>query len=287
MIPFRKILFPVDFSAGSVAMVPYVRGMARLCTASVTVLHSFDFLRDYDLAGRLNAGWEFEASPLPYVPWVADLRGQKEERLREFAREQFPDLDCHTIMEDGDPATVIHVVAERDGMDLVMLPTRGAGPFRRLLLGSVTAKVLHDVSCAVFTTAHTLDPTLIHSDGFRAIVCAVELNEEAEAVLRTADSLAKVCGAKLSILHMTRTSQVKPSPNEEELALDALMRRSESGGVARVLHEDVAEGIRHTALEESADLVVVGRGHARGTISRLWSDLYQTVRQSPCPVLSV
>ena len=82
-----------------------------------------------------------------------------------------------------------------------MPPTRGVGPFRRLLLGSVTAKVLHDVRCAVFTTAHVLDPTQTLCDGIHAIVCAVELNKEAEYVLRTADSGQSLRGKAIDSAH--------------------------------------------------------------------------------------
>ncbi len=287
MMPFHKILFPVDFSAAGKAMVPYVREMARLCAAEVAVLHSFDVVRGYNLAGHLDPRAESEPSPIPYVPSVARLREQEEEQLRTFVREEFPDIECRTIMEDGDPAAVIHGVAQRDGIDLVMMPTRGLGAFRRLLLGSATAKVLHDVSCAVFTTVHELEPAPAHRPGFRSVVCAIDLNEEAEAVLRTAGSFARACGARLSILHVARTSVDRLGAHAGDHALDALSRNSGATGVARVLHEDVAEGIRRAAIEESADLVVVGRGHDRGAISRLWSDLYQVVRESPCPVLSV
>jgi hypothetical protein len=40
------------------------------------------------------------------------------------------------------------------GADLIMMPTYGMGSFRRHLIGSVTAKVLHDVACPVWTAAH-------------------------------------------------------------------------------------------------------------------------------------
>jgi len=35
-----------------------------------------------------------------------------------------------------------------------MMPTHGLGGFRRFLLGSVTAKVLHDADCPVWTGVH-------------------------------------------------------------------------------------------------------------------------------------
>ncbi len=34
------------------------------------------------------------------------------------------------------------------------MPTHGYGPFRRFILGSVTAKVLHDADCPVWTGVH-------------------------------------------------------------------------------------------------------------------------------------
>ena len=39
MVPVRKIMFPVDFSISSVAMSRYVRRVARLFGATVSVVH--------------------------------------------------------------------------------------------------------------------------------------------------------------------------------------------------------------------------------------------------------
>lgn len=63
----------------------------------------------------------------------------------------------------------------------------------------------------------------------------------------------------------------------------------EVGGDACVRTRDaeIPEGIRRTAIEEAADLVIVGRGHARKDFSRAWSHLYEIIRESPSPVLSV
>ena len=44
--------------------------------------------------------------------------------------------------------------AKANQIDLIMMPTHGYGRFRALLLGSVTAKVLHDADCPVWTAVH-------------------------------------------------------------------------------------------------------------------------------------
>jgi hypothetical protein len=70
--------------------------------------------------------------------------------------------------------------ARRWGADLLMMPTHGRGTFRRLLLGSVTAKVLHDLECPVWTDVHSETAPPIEEIHCRRILCAVDLSEQAQ-----------------------------------------------------------------------------------------------------------
>jgi nucleotide-binding universal stress UspA family protein len=89
-------------------------------------------------------------SSLIPIPICKKSRARFEEkRLRDFAAELFPGQHVESIVENGDAGNVIHKVAQHQGADLEMLPTYGLGPVRRFLLGSVTAKVLHDISTPV------------------------------------------------------------------------------------------------------------------------------------------
>ena len=54
-----------------------------------------------------------------------------------------------------------------------------------------------------------------------------------------------------------------------------------------VIDGPVAEAVRHEVVRRKADLVVTGRGHSQGGLSRIWSHLYPIVREAPCPVLSI
>jgi hypothetical protein len=54
-----------------------------------------------------------------------------------------------------------------------------------------------------------------------------------------------------------------------------------------VLNATISNGIRLEAIRRKADLIVTGRGHAQAVFTTLWSRLYPTIRESPCPVLSV
>ncbi len=41
MLPFRKILFPVDYSEPCTALIPYVRDMVEHFSAGLTAVHAF------------------------------------------------------------------------------------------------------------------------------------------------------------------------------------------------------------------------------------------------------
>jgi nucleotide-binding universal stress UspA family protein len=56
-------------------------------------------------------------------------------------------VDAETLEAQGDPGNVILDSAE--DADLVVVGSRGLNPFQRLLLGSVSSKVVHRAECDV------------------------------------------------------------------------------------------------------------------------------------------
>jgi len=295
MTPFHRILFPIDFSAAASDLAPSVREIAGRFHAAVTVLHAFTFVPDcgWPPYGGPECTWEHTG--IPYTKAAEELRADRQQLLDEFANDRFAGVGHRARIEDGEAAAVIEWVAQREETDLIVMPTSGHGKFRRLLLGSVTAKVLHDISCPVLTSAHQPESAPVRSPGYRSILCAVELNREGEQILEAGRLLARWYGARLCLVHIEADSAGGAAGRE---ATSEMLRQTfrqeleecECAGVEvtiRVLDASVSEGIRRTAIEEEADLVVVGRGHEKETLSRLWSQLYTIIRESPCPVLSV
>jgi nucleotide-binding universal stress UspA family protein len=295
MQAFRRILFPTDFSRATIALAPFVREMAQRFDAHVTVLNAFNLVREYVLGPPLGDSCESEPTAIPYAAALLELRKERRKKLDEFAEAHLAGVRHSPRLEDGDPAGVIEFVAQRENADLIMMPTRGIGRFRRLLLGSVTAKVLHDTQRPVFTSAHEPDPQLPLHSAYRCILCAVELNQEADAVLEASSFLARAYGAKLIAVHMeapsSPTQVAQDAAGWIRQALDRVSRtatgESRLEPKVRVADAGLPEGIWRVAREENADLVLVGRGHQKGDFSRMWSHLFTIIRGSPCPVLSV
>ena len=147
MLPFRKIVFPVDYSAPCVTIIPYVKDMLHHFRAELTLVHAAGLGLEQLVSGELTT-----ADPL----WHEKSLAIQKKKLQEFGAEMFPGQHVEALAEDGDPGTAIHRVIQHQGADLVMLPTHGLGPVRRFLLGSVAAKVLHDVTTVVWTGVHPL-----------------------------------------------------------------------------------------------------------------------------------
>jgi len=286
MLPFRKILFPVDYSQPCRAIVPYVKEVRHRFSAELALVHAYG-----------PEALAFSTLPLTDPGLPEEAHACEQERLRQFALETFPGehVDCFT--ELGEAGSVIHKLIQHEGADLVMLPTHGRGPIRRWLLGSVAAKVLHDSSAAVWTGAGSALMEHAPQLPYRSILCAIDDSDEDEAVLLGAAALAADYGARLSLVHVVHTPPPAPevdfTPYNREIlaAADARLRELKGrlgiDAPHAVLDGAVASCVRAEALRVRADLIVTGRGAAQAAFSRLWSHLYPIVRESPCPVLSI
>ncbi len=290
MLPFRKILFPVDYSEPCRAIIPYVKEMVRHFSAELTLVHAY---------GPEALALSELAITDPRLP--EEARELEEQRLHQFAQETFPGQHVESMAKLGEPGSIVHQVVQHQGADLVMLATHGLGPVRRFLLGSVAAKVLHDVSAAVWTGTGSVFSGHAPKVPYRSILCAVDQgdteDEEAAAVLKAASAFARGYDACLSLVHVVETppptAEIDFSPYLKELMANADFKVRELKGTLgidaphSVIDARIPDGIRQEALRRNADLIVTGRGHAQETFNIVSSRLYPIVRQSPCPVLSV
>jgi nucleotide-binding universal stress UspA family protein len=178
------------------------------------------------------------------------------------------------------------------------MPTHGYGPFRSLLLGSVTAKVLHDAECPIWTAAHMTGPPARHHIASRTILCAVDDAPNRVALIKWAGDISRDTGASLRLVHVIPGME-GPLSRQMDSEFEAAMRKEACQAIARlqesaglnapisVVAGNVAEGVSEEARRQGADLLVIGRGVLHETLGRLRSHAYAIIRQSPCPVLSV
>ncbi|HUA82268.1 MAG TPA: universal stress protein [Bryobacteraceae bacterium] len=288
MLNLKHILFPLDFSSRCCAAVPYIEAMAVRFGAKITVL---SVAQPFFYAGMGDPGG-------PVMVDSDEVLRELKERLDGALVKEFARVPVDRVAEIGDPAQVIVSFARSQNADLIMMPTHGYGPFRGLLLGSVTAKVLHDAECAVWTAAHMEDPPAREHLSTRAVLCAVDGTAKSVELMKYAAELAAACGATLRLAHVIPGIESWPARQadrdfEEQMRLEA--RRTVEGlqkaaGIDAplcVAVGNIAEGVREEARRHGADLIVIGRGVLHETLGRLRTHAYGIIRHSPCPVISV
>ncbi len=288
MRAFQKILFPVDMSDSCTATAPFVEAMARRYNADVTILHVLQ------VPSGLIPDWYGGAVPIidTTAIWEAET-----EAAQSYLTDRFQGLKVHRVVVEGDAAQTIDDYARENGVDLIMMPTHGYGLFRTLLLGSVTAKVLHDTPCPVWTGVHVEDAPAV-SPEFATMMCAVDRTEDSIPTMRFACRLAHDNQANLFLVHAIPGAEVAPEKYFdtdlriylEQDARKTIAQLQEAAGVVAPLclgAGEVSHVVRDSALGHSADLVVIGRGRSTRTLGRLRSNVYSIIRDAPCPVISV
>ncbi len=285
MLNIKKILLPLDLEQTNLpgAVVHEAAALTRHFHSEVLVLHvvrQLAFLAGIDIANG------------PLEQAVAKEQENLGKRLG-------PALDgkpFKRIVVKGDPAREILRIARDENVDLIVMPTHGYGGFEKFMLGSVTAKVLHQSTCPVWTGAHVKDVPA-GQFAIRNVLCAVDFGPLSTKAIRWAHEAATEFGAKLTLAHVTPSMEIYGPGGYHVLAqMENELVNSAKSQMAQIQQEmgiqagvfigsgNVAKVMGQAAKETKADLVVVG---ARSLAGRFGDIGYAIIRESPVPVVSI
>lgn len=289
MRSLARILLPVDFSERSLGAARYARLLAEHFHSELTLLHvlappAYEF-------GAL----EISGSMLSELYVCRTV--QVESELKTALADELAGLEVRRVVLEGDPARKIVEFAHNEQMGLIVMPTHGYGQFRRFILGSITAKVLHDADCPVWTGVHLEEAAPATALALRHIACAIDLGPQSLNALEWATGIGREFGAKLSILHVATCAQAPGqagagwrSEMEAKIRQEITLLQERAGAVdAEVVVRpgDPPKVVCAETQRLQADMLVIGRGSAGGRFGRLRANAYAIIRQSPCPVVSV
>jgi nucleotide-binding universal stress UspA family protein len=276
-------------------MLPYVKALAQKHGAEVILLHVVDPFYTIPPTG-------FSAPVV--IPVSPSVIAEREKLLGEFATAELEGVRVQRLVQKGDAASEIISAAQSEGASLIAMPTHGYGALRRLLIGSVTSKVLHDAACPVLTGVHSDEAPAMREVRVTKVLCGIDLGPQSENVLAWASQLAADFQATLAIVHSIAPLDAgfpySPSPGFrlelEEMArkqVEQLQIATQTESAAtHVLGGEAARTVSALAKSSGADLLVIGRGpldpsSPRFSGARLPQNAYAIIRQSPCPVISV
>ena len=291
MLSMQKILVPVLFVDTSRHVVHQAAWLARRFHAEIILVHVVTPL-SYP-TGVLESGHEITARDL-HAHIVQLARKDLEEALR-------PELDgiaVERLLLRGDPAHEIVQTARDRNVDLIVMSTRGEGAFYRFLLGSVTAKVLHECHCPVWTGAHLEDPP-DREYSIRHVLCSVDLSPHCLHTATRAAEMAAAVEATLTLVHITAGveiwgpggTHVDPEWKEKIVgsAAEEIAKLQQAMGTnADVIIDsgNVLELLNRAAERTKADVLVIGHIPGRSHLGDNGNG-YAIIRESHIPVLSV
>lgn len=289
-LQLSKILLPVDFSERCLGAARYADALARHFGSQVVLLHALEPMR-YEFSTL-----EFGGTVMNDL--IQNRTEQARAQLNGFLNAELASVSTRRVLLDGDPADRIVSFAREENVGLIALPTHGHGPFRRFILGSVTAKVLHDADCPVLTGVHMDQGARPEPPAFRTIVCAVDLGPQSRKAACWAGHFAQEFGARMLLTHAVPCIETKPGEYfdqglKDELTasareeLERLRRSLDLTAEIAVERGDPPKAVCRLAADNNADLLIIGRGSAGGVFGRLRTNAYAIIRESPCGVVSV
>ncbi len=267
-------------------MLQYAKAAALKYDAELILLHVA--IPIYELPATGIAGPVF-------IPVPQEMIAKTGNELEMFGADQLQGVKVRRAIYEGDPVAQIVGFAKSEKIDLIAMATHGYGVFRRLLLASVTSKVLHDVCCPVLTGVHMEEQPAAKLAHFSNVLCAIDLGPQSPGVLQWASQLATDFDAQLSIVHAVpslgsgkdfdwREEIGKLARKDVEKLVGAI---GPATATVHIKEGEAAKAVCSFAKESGADLLVIGRDPQDKEGGRLTTQAYAIVRQSPCPVISI
>ncbi len=294
MLKFKLIVCPVDFSEFSIRAYRHALSVAEHYKASLVALHIVEISR-YPYA-------DYAASAGDYDAFIQMMHEGGKEQLEEFVRKHtHEELQPELVVRDGLAPDCILAFAESRKADLIVMGTHGRRGYDRLVLGSVTNRVMRRAPCPVLAICKPQLEAAVgeaerrHVHHLNRILFCTDFSENSERALGYALSAAAEYDAELILLHVLEDTQSRAKTEEAIAKATKELDKLISPEVRKTLRIKTAvrngkpyEQIIQFAEEEHVDMVAMAvRGRGALDLAVFGSTTHRTLQLGPCPVLAV
>jgi nucleotide-binding universal stress UspA family protein len=134
---FHKILAALDRSSADAALLPPVKGLARLTNASILLLH-------------VSTGWAAQWQQQLNLEDSEEIQGDREYLSRIAAELRTEGFKVETVHASGKPPEEILKVARARNCDLIAMTTHGHRLLSDIIYGETIEKVRHESEIPIF-----------------------------------------------------------------------------------------------------------------------------------------
>jgi len=292
MLENKLILCPIDFSEFSARAFHHALSLAEHYHAKLVVQHVVELWR--------HPPAEFAVSAKIYDEFCQSLSERGTEKLQEFVNNNAHDgIQAELVVQNGSDAleSILSLAQAREA-DVIVMGTHGRRGYDRLMLGSVTDRVMRRAPCPVLAVCCPPSDTVaagaegdIHH--LSRILFCVDFSENSERALEYAMFVTTEYDGELTLLHVLEEGD-SPAKTEEAMAtateqLDKLIpqeRRQTLKIKTAVRVGSPYRQIVQFALETQIELIVMGvRGRGALDLAVFGSTTYRVIQLGSCPVL--
>ncbi len=302
MVQIRRVLCPVDFSDHARHALDYASAVARWYGATISVLYVRPLATPIFAAGPYVG-----AEAFPPMSMTEAERHETRKALEAFVaddRAAGVSVDA-LVIEDLNVTTAITDQARALGADLLVMGTHGRSGFQRLLLGSVTERVMRTAECPVLTVPpRAVDSVPRSPVAIERITCGVDFSDASAHALTFAASLAGLCQATLTVVHVLELLPDTSDLGSFDMSAYRASRFDDAKArISTLLTPAITASCRtqelliggkpgreilRVAADQQSDVIVLGT-HGRAVVERLFfgSAAAHVVRHATCPVITV
>jgi nucleotide-binding universal stress UspA family protein len=288
MLRLKSILCPIDFSEFSTRAYDYAQSLAAHYKSELLLLHV------------LYAISPFYSDPA-YQETCRLLRANALRKLKLFVKRRTRTrVQPRCIIAEGNATDEILSLAKTQRVRLIVMGTHGLRGLDRMMVGSVTGRVLRKAKCPVLAVrkpVHDFVSPATKGDpmSLKKIIVCMDFSQHAHRALNLALSISKEYGAELTVLHVLERflgsadlgSLTAKITRRLEKTMPAGSRKAVVPGFL-VRIGNPYQQIVELASEAQTDLVVLGvRGHGSLDSALFGSTAYRVIQLGLCPVLAV
>ena len=297
IVQVKSIICTTDFSELSDHAISYGISLARNFGAKLYLCHVIDL-----------------SSAAMYGDVITYSVGQQN-RLLNYAHESLrqqmgePSVEWEPLVTIGHTASEIARLAEDRGVDLVISTSHGRSGLKRVVLGSVTERLMRTLPCpllVVRSPQHHFSAAGEQKMRLERILVGCDFSPDSNLAFEHGLSLAQEFQSQLFLAHVIEPQVykelLKPAP-EPGAEMEKDLRQQLNEKLRAMLPEEAYNRCKPTtvllagrphveltkyAVVQNVDLIVLGvRG--RGLVESLLigSTTARVIRETPCPVLSV
>lgn len=231
----NKILLATDGSKDAELAAKAAVDLSKRTGAELHVVHAWRPLPHYAYPSLVPEGYQ--------PPYEEGARKILEAQVGRIEEAGISVAEAHLVT--GRPADAILDLGDQIGAGLIVVGSRGLGPVKRLLVGSVSESIVHHAKC----------PVLVVRSGAGSwppvrVVIGEDLSEDAHSAAKLGITLAKLMEAETLLVHtyegMPPHPETLPQADRElyEAMVDRHLRQVESALEERAAELEQAYDVR-------------------------------------------